>query len=108
MAIPVGKTIGLDLVAVAEPLNNRKVLHWFKSLREDLGCEIIIGGKGQNTFSLVQDKINNGKHVCLLSERTINKHGVGVEFFGDIASFPKGPSSTCLKNRSPNYPSCFS
>ena len=31
MAIPVGKTIGLDLVAVAEPLNNRKVLHWFKS-----------------------------------------------------------------------------
>ena len=44
MAIPVGKTLGLDLVAVAEPLNNRKVLHWFKSLREDLGCEIIIGG----------------------------------------------------------------
>ena len=107
MAIPVGKTIGLDLVAVAEPLNNRKVLHWFKSLREDLGCEIIIGGKGQNTFSLVQDKINNGKHVCLLSERTINKHGVGVEFFGDIASFPKGPVALALKTEVPIIPAAF-
>ena len=107
MAIPVGKSIGLDLVAVAEPLDNKRVLNWFKSLREQLGCEIILGGKGQNTFDLLQDKIMNGKHICLLSERTINKTGVGVEFFNNLASFPKGPVALALKTQLPIVPTTF-
>lgn len=107
MAIPVGKAIGLDLLAVAEPLDNKKVLHWFKSLREQLGCEIILGGKGQNTFELLQDKIIKGKHICLLSERSINKSGVGVEFFGEVAAFPKGPVALALKTEVPIVPAAF-
>lgn len=107
MAIPVGKSIGLDLVAVAEPLDNKKVLNWFKSLREQLGCEIILGGKGQNTFDLLQNMIINGKHVCLLSERSINKSGVGVEFFGEVAAFPKGPVALALKTEVPIVPAAF-
>ena len=107
MAIPVGKSIGLDLVAVAEPLDNKRVLNWFKSLREQLGCEIILGGKGQNTFDLLQDKIMNGKHICLLSERSINKSGVGVEFFGEVAAFPKGPVALALKTEVPIVPAAF-
>ena len=35
MAIPVGKSINLDLIAVAEPLSNHYVLNWFKDLREN-------------------------------------------------------------------------
>ena len=31
-AIPIGNSIKLNLLAVAEPLNNRYVLNWFKSL----------------------------------------------------------------------------
>ena len=107
MAIPVGKSIGLDLVAVAEPLDNKRVLNWFRSLREQLGCEIILGGKGQNTFDLLQDKIMNGKHICLLSERSINKSGVGVEFFGEVAAFPKGPVALALKTEVPIVPAAF-
>lgn len=107
MAIPVGKSIGLDLVAVAEPLDNKRVLNWFKSLREQLGCEIILGGKGQNTFDLLQDKIMNGKHICLLSERSINKSGVGVKFFGEVAAFPKGPVALALKTEVPIVPAAF-
>ena len=107
MAIPVGKSIGLDLVAVAEPLDNKRVLNWFKSLREQLGCEIILGGKGQNTFDLLQDKIMNGNHICLLSERSINKSGVGVEFFGEVAAFPKGPVALALKTEVPIVPAAF-
>ena len=107
MAIPVGKSIGLDLVAVAEPLDNKRVLNWFKSLREQLGCEIILGGKGQNTFDLLHDKIMNGKHICLLSERSINKSGVGVEFFGEVAAFPKGPVALALKTEVPIVPAAF-
>ena len=96
MAIPVGNHINLNLLAVAEPLNNQYVLSWFKELREDLGCEIIIGGKGQNTFDKIIQKLEDGKHVCLLSERSINKTGVGTEFFSNLAAFPKGPVALAL------------
>ena len=107
MAIPVGNDINLDLLAVAEPLNNELVLSWFKNLREDLGCEIIIGGKGQNTFETIVKKLENGKHVCLLSERSINKTGVGTEFFGNLAAFPKGPVALSLKTQLPIVPTAF-
>ena len=107
MAIPVGNNINLDLLAVAEPLNNELVLSWFKNLREDLGCEIIIGGKGQNTFEKIITKLENGKHVCLLSERSINKTGVGTEFFGNLAAFPKGPVALSLKTQLPIVPTAF-
>jgi len=107
MAIPVGNDIKLDLLAVAEPLNNELVLSWFKNLREDLGCEIIIGGKGQNTFETIVEKLQNGKHVCLLSERSINKTGVGTEFFGNLAAFPKGPVALSLKTQLPIVPTAF-
>ena len=107
MAIPVGNDINLDLLAVAEPLNNELVLSWFKNLREDLGCEIIIGGKGQNTFEKIVKKLQNGKHVCLLSERSINKTGVGTEFFGNLAAFPKGPVALSLKTQLPIVPTAF-
>ncbi len=107
MAIPVGNNINLDLLAVAEPLNNELVLSWFKNLREDLGCEIIIGGKGQNTFEKIVKKLQNGKHVCLLSERSVNKTGVGTEFFGNLAAFPKGPVALSLKTQLPIVPTAF-
>ena len=107
MAIPVGNKLDLKLLAVAEPLDNQKVMTWFKSLREELGCEIILGGKGQNTFNLVQEKINNGYHVCLLSERSVNKSGVGTEFFGNLAAFPKGPVALALKTGVPIVPATF-
>ena len=107
MAIPVGNHINLNLLAVAEPLNNQYVLSWFKELREDLGCEIIIGGKGQNTFDKIIQKLEDGKHVCLLSERSINKTGVGTEFFSNLAAFPKGPVALALKTQLPIVPTAF-
>ncbi len=107
MAIPVGNHLKLDLLAVAEPLNNKLVLNWFKNLRETLGCEIIIGGKGQNTFDTIVNKLEEGKHVCLLSDRSINKTGVGTVFFDNLASFPKGPVALALKTQAPIVPTAF-
>ena len=107
MAIPVGTYLNLDLLAVAEPLNNELVLNWFKNLRETMGCEIIIGGKGQNTFDTIVNKLEEGKHVCLLSDRSINKTGVGTVFFDNLASFPKGPVALALKTQVPIVPTAF-
>ena len=106
-AIPIGNSIKLNLLAVAEPLNNSYVLNWFKSLRESLGIEIIIGGKGQNTFGSLVEKLKSGKDICLLSERSIKKSGVAIEFFGQLAAFPKGPVALSFKTGVPIIPTAM-
>ena len=106
-AIPMGKELNLNLVAVAEPLSNIKILNWFTNLREELGCKILLGGKGQNTFSEIVELLNSNNHVCLLAERHIGKSGVGVEFFDQMAAFPKGPVALSLETQLPIVPTAF-
>jgi KDO2-lipid IV(A) lauroyltransferase len=106
-AIPMGKELNLNLVAVAEPLSDIKILNWFTNLREELGCKILLGGKGQNTFSEIVELLNNNNHVCLLAERHIGKSGVGVEFFDQMAAFPKGPVALSLETQLPIVPTAF-
>ena len=79
-----------------------------QSVRDlSLGCKIILGGKGQNTFERVKEFLKNGHHVCLLSERHVGKSGVGVEFFNQMAAFPKGPVSLSLDTQLPIVPAAF-
>jgi len=106
-AIPMGEKLNLNLLAVAEPLQDTKILDWFTDLREGLGCEIILGGKGQNTFNKLLERISEGYHVCLLADRHVGRSGVGVEFFNNIAAFPKGPVALSLETQVPIIPAAF-
>lgn len=106
-AIPMGKELDLNLVAVAEPLADLNILHWFTKLREQLGCKIILGGKGQNTFEEIKTLLSKNNHVCLLAERHVGKSGVGVEFFNQMAAFPKGPIALSLETQLPVVPTAF-
>jgi len=106
-AIPMGEKLNLNLLAVAEPLQDTKILDWFTDLREGLGCEIILGGKGQNTFNKLLERISEGYHVCLLADRHVGRSGVGVEFFNNMAAFPKGPVALSLETQVPIIPATF-
>ena len=106
-AIPMGRELDLNLIAVAEPLSDEKILNWFTALREQLGCKIILGGKGQNTFSEIKSLLDKNNHVCLLAERHIAKSGIGVEFFNQMAAFPKGPVALSLDTQLPIVPTAF-
>ena len=106
-AIPMGERLNLKLLAVAEPLEDKNILNWFTSLRESLGCKIILGGKGQNTYQKLLNHINDGYHVCLLADRHVGNSGVGVEFFNQMAAFPKGPIALSLETQVPVIPATF-
>jgi KDO2-lipid IV(A) lauroyltransferase len=106
-AIPMGERLNLKLLAVAEPLEDKNILNWFTSLRESLGCKIILGGKGQNTYQKLLNHINDGYHVCLLADRHVGNSGVGVEFFNQMAAFPKGPIALSLETQVPVIPAAF-
>ena len=106
-AIPMGERLNLNLLAVAEPLEDENILNWFTSLRESLGCKIILGGKGQNTYEKLVKHISDGYHVCLLADRHVGNSGVGVEFFSQMAAFPKGPIALSLETQVPVIPAAF-
>ena len=106
-AIPMGKPLNLNLLAVAEPLTDKKILDWFTELRESLGCKIILGGKGQNTYKQISEYLDKGHHVCLLADRHVGKSGVGVEFFNQLAAFPKGPVALSLEKQIPIIAAAF-
>ena len=106
-AIPMGERLNLKLLAVAEPLEDKNILNWFTSLRESLGCKIILGGKGQNTYQKLLNHIKDGYHVCLLADRHVGNSGVGVEFFNQMAAFPKGPIALSLETQVPVIPAAF-
>ena len=106
-AIPMGERLDLNLLAVAEPLEDENILNWFTSLRESLGCKIILGGKGQNTYEKLVKHISDGYHVCLLADRHVGNSGVGVEFFNQMAAFPKGPIALSLETQVPVIPAAF-
>ena len=106
-AIPMGERLDLNLLAVAEPLEDQNILNWFTSLRESLGCKIILGGKGQNTYEKLVKHISDGYHVCLLADRHVGNSGVGVEFFNQMAAFPKGPIALSLETQVPVIPAAF-
>jgi len=106
-AIPMGERLDLNLLAVAEPLEDQNILNWFTSLRESLGCKIILGGKGQNTYEKLVGHISDGFHVCLLADRHVGNSGVGVQFFSQMAAFPKGPIALSLETQVPVVPAAF-
>ncbi len=106
-AIPMGKPLSLNLLAVAEPLSDQRILEWFTNLRESLGCKIILGGKGQNTYQQISKYLDEGHHVCLLADRHVGQSGVGVEFFNQLAAFPKGPVALSLDKQIPIIAAAF-
>lgn len=106
-AIPMGQKLDLNLMAVAEPLDDNDILNWFTRLRETLGCKIILGGKGQNTYEKLVNHLSEGFHVCLLADRHVGNSGVGVEFFNQMAAFPKGPIALSLQTQLPVIPAAF-
>ena len=103
-AIPAGTELGLNLAAVAEPLMNKYILDWFITLREKMGCKIVIGGKKNDTYSSIKDLITEGYAVCLVSERHLLRSGAPELFFGKTAAFPTGPVSLALEKGCPILP----
>ena len=103
-AIPAGVKLGLNLVAVAEPLKNIKLLNWFVSLRESIGCKIVIGGKKSQKYDSIREYIKKGFTVCLVAERHLLRSGAPEIFFGKTAAFPTGPINLALDTGCPILP----
>ncbi len=101
---PVGETLGLELVAVAEDLENHHIRDWFVRLRGEMGIGIVLAtGSAQVMRDLEAVLARNGA-VALLCDRDLRGRGVPVEFFGEGTTLPAGPVSLGLRTGAPVFP----
>lgn len=103
-AAVVGTRLGLEVVAVAENLGNRRIRDWFVRMRTSLDIGIILAtGTGEVIRALEEVIARNGV-VALLSDRDLKRRGVPVRFFGEETTLPAGPASLALRTGAPILP----
>lgn len=87
----IARDLDLGVVAVAERLPNRHITEWFTRQRAMFGIEIVLTGDG-GLVTRLAERIDQGKAVCLLSDRDLSGRGPAVEFFGERTTLPGGPA----------------
>ena len=81
------------LVTVAERLKPESLYHKFVAYRESLGMEVLpLTGGSAPVSQVLQDRLRDGKVICLLGDRDLTSRGVPVEFFGERTRMPAGPA----------------
>ena len=90
---------GIRLVTVAERLKPEKLFLKFLAYREAMGMEVLpLDGRVLNTL---QERLNQGALVALVSDRDLSRSGIEVDFFGGTARMPAGPALLALRTKAP-------
>ena len=89
----------IRLVTVAERLKPEKLFLKFLAYRQAMGMEVLpLDGRVLNTL---QDRLNEGALVALVSDRDLSRSGIEVDFFGGKARMPAGPALLALRTKAP-------
>jgi KDO2-lipid IV(A) lauroyltransferase len=95
---------GIEVVAVAEALPNRRIADWFIGLRTQLGIDVLLtDDRGRLTRDLLR-ALRRGAAVALVADRDLSRKGVAVEFFGEETTLPAGPATLALRAKVPLLP----
>jgi len=90
---------GIRLVTVAERLKPEKLFLKFLAYRQAMGMEVLpLDGRVLNAL---QDRLNEGALVALVSDRDLSRSGIEIEFFGGKARMPAGPALLALRTKAP-------
>ncbi len=96
--------IGLELVAVAEDLPNRRIRDWFVRLRNQMHIDVVLAGGGTRVMRTLEETLRRGGAVALLSDRDLKGRGIRVRFFGEDTTLPPGPALLARRTGAPIVP----
>ncbi len=96
--------IGLELVAVAENLANRRIRDWFVGLRNQMHIDVVLTGTGRGLMRTLEETLRRGGAVALLSDRDLKGKGIPVTFFGEQTTLPAGPALLARRTGAPIVP----
>lgn len=103
-AASVGSRLGVEVVAVAENLGNRRIREWFVRMRASLDIGIVLATGSGEVIRALEGVIARNGVVALLSDRDLKRRGVRVTFFGEETTLPAGPASLALRTGAPLLP----
>ncbi|MDP9092040.1 MAG: phosphatidylinositol mannoside acyltransferase [Actinomycetota bacterium] len=84
---------GLPFTTVAERLQPESLYDRFVAYRESLGMEVLpLTGGARPPAEVLADRLRAGGTICLLADRDLSRNGIDVQFFGEAARMPGGPS----------------
>jgi KDO2-lipid IV(A) lauroyltransferase len=86
---------GVDVVAVAEPIDPPELFAWFVEARRRIGIEVV--ALDRDAGAAVGRALADNRVVCLLSDRDIAGNGIEIEFFGERTTVPGGPAMLALR-----------
>jgi KDO2-lipid IV(A) lauroyltransferase len=90
---------GIRLVTVAERLKPEKLFLKFLAYRQAMGMEVLpLDGRVLNNL---EERLNEGALVALVSDRDLSRSGIEVEFFSGKARMPAGPALLALRTKAP-------
>lgn len=88
----VAEDLGLDLMAVAEDLPNKRITEWFLNVRAKFGIEIVLTTDPKRRSKMVK-LLKSGGALALLADRDVTGNGVPVVFLGEETTMPGGPAA---------------
>lgn len=103
-AAPIAVSNGIDVVAVAEVLGNRRITDWFTEMRGEVGIEIVLATGRLEVMRRLEEAVAENKAVALLADRDLKGRGVEIEFFGERTTMPPGPASLAVRTGAPLLP----
>lgn len=84
------------IATVAERLKPESLYQRFVRYREQLGFEVLPAdgdaGTAAATAGVLRQRLEEGRMVCLLSDRDLAGNGIPVTFFGEQTTMPAGPA----------------
>jgi KDO2-lipid IV(A) lauroyltransferase len=95
---------GIELVAVAERLGNRRLVDWFIKLRNMLGIQIVLADRNRGVMLKLHEVIERGGAVALVTDRDLSRRGAEVEFFGEMTTLPTGAVTIGIRTGAPVFP----
>lgn len=99
----VAHDLGLELLAVAEALPNRRIVDWFIEVRRTLGIDVVLADT-PHIMDVLGAAVDRGAAVALVTDRNVKTGGVPVEFFGEVTSMPAGAAALAIRHEVPVFP----
>lgn len=91
--------VGWRVHTVAETLKPKRMFDFFVEHRARLGLVIYAAQPGVTTRLI--EAVEAGALVPILGDRDLKGTGVEVDFFGEPATFPRGPAAVAMRTRVP-------
>jgi KDO2-lipid IV(A) lauroyltransferase len=98
---------GLEFTTVVERLRPEPLFRRFVAYRQGLGMHVLpLTGGDRPAAAVLAERLRAGGVVCLIADRDLSRHGVGVQLFGEPARMPGGPALLAATTGATLLPGC--